>query len=340
MNNHPYVGVVAPRTWGKPSEHFTSAIESDWYIGLTRIYADIVRSTFDFYEGREILPVLMPVTVGSVSSPMGRGSDSLPVKIDLMGTPTYLADSMQFQLEFMLRHGLAGAYYIMPTFRGEAADETHLNQFFHSEAEIVGGLEAVMNLVESYVSTLAMSLLNSKEADQFEQMAGSLDHVVRLTKRGEIPRVTFQEARRQLGESAFRELEPGIPGITRAGELRLIEKYGGAVWLSHPPSLSVPFYQRIDTNGNAECADLLLGIGEVVGCGARHRDGADVREALRAHMVDEREYEWYVRMKDEYPMETAGFGLGIERFVAWALRHDDVRDLHVMPRIRGVESWV
>ena len=131
-----------------------------------------------------------------------------------------------------------------------------------------------------------------------------------------------------------------MPVITRKGEAALIEKFGGAVWLTHPPHLSVPFYQRRDTHGRAECADLLLGIGEAVGCGARHVGGDEVRAALHAHEIEPDEYQWYVEMKERHPLATAGFGLGIERYVLWLLKHDDIRDLHVMPRIKGMPTCI
>lgn len=53
----------------------------------------------------------LPVTTGSISSPMGRGSDSLPVKVKLEGVETYLADSMQFLLEYGCRLTNKGVYY-------------------------------------------------------------------------------------------------------------------------------------------------------------------------------------------------------------------------------------
>src|SRR5262245_31653023 len=96
--------LTAPATWRDPDAHFTAAIESDWYRLVFRMCAQFVHSTNDFFRSEGYSPALMPITCGSVSSPMGLGSDSLPVSIDLFGKQTYLADSMQFQLEYMLRH--------------------------------------------------------------------------------------------------------------------------------------------------------------------------------------------------------------------------------------------
>ncbi|MDX2537114.1 MULTISPECIES: asparagine synthetase A [Streptomyces] len=329
-----------PGLWADPVAHLASAVEHPWYRIVTAVNASILASTSSFYQSRNVSPVLMPVTVSSVSSPMGLGSDSLPVQIDLLGDRTYLADSMQFQLEFMLRHGLEGAYYVMPSFRGEDADQTHLNQFFHSEAEICGGQEEVMSLVEAYMGALTEGLLEGAVGAHIERCAGTTDHLEELLKRPEFPRITYDEAQDLLGSNAFTLKAPEAPAITRHGEQALIEHFGGAVWLSSPPSLTVPFYQRVDERGRAHSADLLLGIGEVLGCGARHITGEETRQALADHLIPESDYTWYVRMKDDYPLETAGFGLGLERFLLWVMQHDDIRDLHVMPRIAGKPSWV
>lgn len=91
---------------------------------------------------------------------MGLGSDSLPVKISLFDVDTYLADSMQFHLEYILRlFPKSGVHYLMPTFRGEAVDHRHLSQFYHSECEIEGDLHDVMNLVDRYIKFLVSEIL-------------------------------------------------------------------------------------------------------------------------------------------------------------------------------------
>ncbi|PRY37518.1 asparagine synthetase A [Umezawaea tangerina] len=317
-----------------------ATLDSPWFRLITRINAELVHASGDFYRARDISPVLMPITVNSVSSPMGLGSDSLPVRIDLFGDPTYLADSMQFQLEFMLRMGLPGAYYIMPTFRGEDPDSSHLNQFFHSEAEIAGGLDDVMRLVEGYVTALCSRLLDSPVADDIADVAGGLDHVVDLAGRTRFPEVTFDEACALVDPEHVEDRGSGVRTITRAGELQLIERFGGVVWLTRMPENAVPFYQAGGGDGTALCADLLLGLGEVAGCGERHTTRADTERAIVGHDVDPADYEWYLRMKELAPLRSAGFGLGLERFLAWVLRHHDIRDMHLMPRLKGVPTWM
>jgi len=338
----PSISTTPPRTWRTPERHLEAATDSPWYRLVSRLQCAIVDATSSFYKERRIRPTLMPITVGSISSPIGLGSDSLPVRIDLLGGSTYLADSMQFQLELLLRQGFEGVYYIMPSFRGEEPDATHLNQFFHSEAEIRGGLDEIMLLIESYVRRLAVATLAECE-DDLVRATGTTRHAEDLAARSSFPRIRLRDALKLLGDTPeFFAAGPGdARSLTRRGEQALIRESGGVVWVTHFDPITVPFYQALEDDGEgARTADLLLGRGEAVGCGERHRTRAQVEAALKQHRVDPTEYEWYLRMKEHAPIRTAGFGLGLERFLLWLLRHDDARDLQVFPRIKGIRSWI
>jgi asparaginyl-tRNA synthetase len=332
-------GIIAPESWRNPRTHGAAALTSPWYRSLVKLQAVIVSATFEFYAGRKMDAAMMPVTVGAVSSPMGLGSDSLPVEVDLFGERAFLADSMQFQLEYLLRYGASGVYYIMPTFRGEDADRTHLNQFFHSEAEIVGGLEDVIATVEGYIAALSKGLLEGA-GQTIASIAGETNHLEVLARGGEFPRVEYQHAIEALDGSCFSTSPLGDKLITRKGEQELIRRHNGPVWLIHPPQMVVPFYQAVDETGRARSADLLMGVGEVVGCGERCVTAQETRESMARHQVDPTPYGWYLEMKETAPLRTAGFGLGVERFLMAALKHDDIRDLCVFPRIRGSETWI
>lgn len=300
------------------------------------------RATAQFWYGRGVRAAYLPVTTGSISSPMGLGSDSTPVKVELQGVPTYLADSMQFLLEYGCRMNEAGCYYIMPSFRGEAPDETHLCQFYHSEAEISGGLEDVVATVEDYVRALAAAYLEAM-APVINEVAGDTAHIERVLALPAFPRITNAEAIELLGgpnSEYVTEVAPGARTINRAGERVLMNHFGEFVWLTHHDHLAVPFYQAYEPGTGrtiARSADLLFGIGETVGCGERHTDAAQVRDALDLHGVHESDYAWYLKMREIRPMQTSGFGLGIERFFMWLLRHDDIRDLQMLHRVNGVE---
>ena len=337
--------IKEPNTWKNPSTHYLEVLKNPWYKLLIKLEDLVSVETMKFYEYRGIHTMHLPVTTGSISSPMGRGSDSLPVKIKIDGVDTYLADSMQFLLEYGCRLTDNGVYYIMPTFRGEKADKSHLCQFYHSEAEIPGKLEDVMNLVDEYVKYLARKVLD-KYGDELKEKIGDISHIELVANyKGSFKRITFNEAEAKLKElypndlSKYIEYEDGYRNITRAAEKKLIEIFGGVVWVTNYDKLAVPFYQQFDSDieGTSRNADLLLGIGETVGCGERHYNYATLKESLCLHQVDEKEYEWYIKLRKEYPMQTSGFGMGIERFLMWVLKASDIRNMQLCLRFNGEE---
>jgi aspartyl/asparaginyl-tRNA synthetase len=340
IETSPVVDVVEilapPRSWQEPDTHYLTVCDNRWYAELVRLQDTFMAATVEFWSARDVRFGHLPVTTGSVSSPMGLGSDSSPVRVDMFGVPTYLADSMQFGLEYLCRLSEAGAYYVMPSFRGEAPDATHLCQFFHSEAEIPGGLDDVLQVSEAYVRHLVNRLMDKHEST-VRTAAGSADHAWKLlSDRTPFRRFTFAEAAEELGnDPRYVVEEAGWRNLTRAGEQELMRRFGEFIWVTHWDSLAVPFYQRGDGHGRTLNGDLLFGPGEVVGAGERHTTGEQVLAALREHQVDPAQYAWYIQMKSCFPMRTAGFGLGVERFFMWLLRQPDIRDFELMPRVNG-----
>lgn len=317
-------------------DRYLRILDEPWFRGLVDIQDLITFETAVFWRERGVKCLHLPITTNSISSPMGLGSDSEPVRVELFGVSTYLADSMQFMLEYGCRLSDSGAYYLMPSFRGEAADDVHLNQFFHSEVEIPGGLEHVITVADAYVRHLARAALEQL-GPLVTALAGGVEHIEDL----------LGSASNRLTFDAAAELLSGVDGaiidhgtwrtISRRGERELLRRLGPAVWLSNFDRLSTPFYQAASTDGrSALCADLLVGPGEIIGCGERHTTGSAVRRALQEHRVSESDYAWYVELKDARPMRTSGFGMGVERFVMWLLRGDDIRDLQLAERYNGV----
>ncbi|MEU1018638.1 amino acid--tRNA ligase-related protein [Streptomyces sp. NPDC005900] len=332
------VSLSAPGTWRDPDSHFEIAMTHPWYRMLLQLTDVMQRATAEFWAQRNVRAAYLPVTTGSISSPMGLGSDSSPVRIELEGVPTYLADSMQFLLEYGCRMWEEGCYYVMPSFRGEAPDSTHLCQFYHSEAELPGDVDAVMETVEAYVRHLAGAFLKEM-GPTIAEVAGDTAHIERMLSLGAFPRVSFSDAVALLGDSPeyVTELAEGARGLTRKAERALMDKYGEFVWVTQFDHLSVPFYQAFEPGdpSRARNGDLLFGVGETVGCGERHTTAEEAREALAMHMVPEEDYAWYLRMRELRPMKTSGFGLGVERFFLWLLKHDEIRDLQMLHRVNG-----
>jgi asparaginyl-tRNA synthetase len=333
--------VIPPKSWVDLSTHYRVAINNKWYANLSILEDEFTNATVDFYRTKGIRFAHLPITTGSISSPMGLGSDSSPVEVNISGNNTYLADSMQFFLEYACRINKKGAYYIAPSFRGELADERHLCQFFHSEAEIPGDLNDVIVLCQDYLKHLVTHLLE-KCQPEIKSVTGTVSHLKNfLDKWDKIPRCTFEEAVKILGNKSVYVTDNGkFRNINRKGEKKLINHFGGYVWLTHFDHMAVPFYQKNDDRNSKKAvnADLLMGIGETIGSGERHSTAVELRKALKMHGVEEKPYKWYLYMKEKYPLQTSGFGLGVERFLLWVLKHDDIRDCQLLPRFNGVKS--
>ena len=333
--------IYAKKLWTDLKNYYLNSLEDPWYLILAEVENLINIYTMEFYKTKNIKSLYLPITTGSISSPIGLGSDSSPIKIEICGIETYLADSMQFMLEYGCRLFNDGCYYVMPSFRGENADERHLCQFFHSEAEIPGKLDDVIELVEEYVQYLASKLLDSA-AEKILLINGDNTYIENFIKQKRpFERIMMKDAIKLLEQDTNDciDIHPvGFKMINKLGEKKLIEMFGGYVWVTHFDQLAVPFYQCLDVNDPTKAlnADLLMGIGEIVGCGERHASVREVKEALKLHNVDYTEYEWYCTMKEKYPMKTSGFGLGIERFILWLFKHDDIRDCQILPRFNGI----
>lgn len=268
---------------------------------------------------------------------MGLGSDSVPVGIDMFGVRTYLADSMQFMLEYACRFFDGGAYYLMPSFRGEATDERHLSQFYHAEAEVKGDLDTVIKLVEDYIKYMTKALLE-KHMNQIEAHANDLSHIENLLSLTSFPVVEYRDAMNYLStDSTCFDIRDGVKLINSEGEKRIMQEFGGVVWVMNYEAKTVPFYQALVSENSeyARCADLLLGVGEVVGCGQRHTTSNELLLSLNDHGVPIDEYRSYDEMKRSFPLQTAGFGMRVERYMLWLLRHDDIRDCQLLTRANG-----
>lgn len=315
-----------------------SILSSTTNSDLLRILSATSFASHKFFQNMGAVTGMFPITTQTISSPMGLGSDSVPVTASIQGINVYLPDSLQFVLELGCRVVDGPCYYVMPSFRGENADERHLCEFFHAEVEILGDLDDVMNVAESYVRFLTGELLELAP-DAISRMADGTEHLRRLLDRCDaFSRLTFHEALDELSSdaAAFATLPDGTMSITAHGEKRLIAERGDFVWLMNMPWSSVPFYQRrLDGSDTAANADLLAGCGEILGSGERAADGTTVIENLALQEVDPGPYEWYIKMKECRPLQTSGFGLGIERYLMWVLQQSDIRKLALLRREWG-----
>lgn len=327
----------------KYKKNFIKTVSSERYAKLINLYSKINFLTYKWMAENNVYILNLPITTQSVTSPMGLGSDSKPYKVISKSNPLfefYLADSMQFHLELLLRaKGIKKVGYITNTFRGENVDERHLHQFNHFEIEMKGNLKKCKKEIIDYIFYVIKNLLsdNPKLLNYFNKNNNKRLNSF-LNKK--IKNLNFQQAIEILSTQYLSGIDKIIISnsgdfeysINSVGEKFLIQKFDNYIlWLNNFPTKIVPFYQANDGK-TAINADLFIGIGETVGCGQRCDSFEDTLKSIRIHENDSSNYQWYLEMKNQFPMKTSGFGLGLERFVLFLIGEEDIRNVQLIPR--------
>ena len=340
------------------SRHYKDLCNSDYYRALV-VLRHFIKVVSDYYFGTKenAKNIDLFMLTSSVSSPIGPGSDSEPIIINLGELKTYLVDSSQFGFEPLLLNNFDKVYCYLPSMRGENCDERHLNQFYHCEMEMKGELEQLFPIVEGYIKILAEAiLLMDNIVNKISSDSAKTKQFLRIiidTKN--LPRITFDEAINILIKNNKKELVNFTNqgnDISNDGELELMRilQLDTPVWLTNFDRDRVPFYQKIDPlNQNKTLnADLLFPQiimdsfgGEIIGAGQRQDNPEEIYESLkRQNHISSQPYEWYIDLRRQPGYTTtSGFGMGIERFIAWALGKDNVRDVILYPRIKNVKTY-
>ncbi len=312
-----------------------SVSESAEFATLVKAHSEVAKATFLFFENENMVYVPVPGTTGSSSSPMEPGSDSAPVVVEIGGKRNLLVDSAQFHLEYACRSYKNGCFYYGHSYRDEEPDERHLSQFSHAEAEIIGTLEDIKLLVERYIRNITELIWNRADND-FKDITGMKNRVESLlNSKSVFKSMSFSEVYSLLEreEGAFIKCDKSGYRLTAKGERKLLEKVGEFVWVEKWDKMAVPFYQANDKESSiAYNADLLFGIGEVVGAGQRHLKANELESAIDEHGLKRDAYKWYIEMKNQYPVQTSGFGMGVERYLMWLLGLKDIRSVEIFPR--------
>ncbi|BAY87850.1 asparaginyl-tRNA synthetase (plasmid) [Calothrix parasitica NIES-267] len=340
----------------KPTEHYLELTKAKYYKALL-ILRHYIKVVSDYYFGVELsaknidLFMLTP----SISSPMGSGSDSEPIPIQFGKLDTFLTDSSQFGFEPLLMNGLDKVYCYLPSMRGEDSDKRHLNQFFHCEAEIIGTLEELLPIVENYIKKLAATLLEMPDiiSKISKNPNRSLLVLKQLSESRSFSRLSFDEAVKLLVDNGYSNMINFTPtgrDISAQGEVKLMEllKTDLPVWITNYDRDRVPFYQKPSAAYSDKVinADLIFPSliknsfgGEIVGAGQRQDKVEEMYQSLERQEVGSESYEWYINLRrlEDY-QTTSGFGIGIERFITWALCRDDIKEAIVYPRLKDVKT--
>lgn len=330
----------------------TNSLYIDGLITLRHYIKEI--SDWYFTEKQNAKNVDLFMLTSSVSSPMGPGSDSEAIEIEFGKLKTYLVDSSQFGFEPLLFNNHEKLYCYLPSLRGEDPDERHLNQFYHCELEMKGTLNELIPIIEEYVKHLAHVIIEMKGilkklSTNNDISIKALNEIISVQN---FPIFEFNDICNKLLQEhdahlLIQETSHGRD-ITSLGEKRIFKilDITTPIWIKNYDRDRVPFYQKPINENSVINADLVFPPltnesfgGEIAGAGQRQDNHQEMYESMqRQNNLSPTPYEWYIDLrKDPRYKITSGFGLGIERFITWALCRNNIRDVSLYPRLKNIK---
>ncbi|MGD9763288.1 MAG: asparagine--tRNA ligase [Candidatus Binatia bacterium] len=295
---------------------------------VLRIRSELIRACRDYFDSRGFVLFDSPILTPSACE----GTTTL-FTTPYFDDTAYLTQSGQLYAE-------AGAmafgkvYCFGPTFRAEKSKtRRHLMEFWMIEPEVAFmDLAGDMELAEDFVSTVVQRVVATRrrELETLERDISALERV-----RPPFPRISYGEAIQLLQKKGF-AIEWGAD-FGGDEETAISEEFDRPVLVHRYPVEMKAFYMKADPVDPrlALCVDMLApeGYGEIIGGGQREDDLNALRDKIRQHNLPEEAFGWYVDLRRYGSTPHAGFGMGIERVVAWICGLSHVRETIPFPRM-------
>ena len=319
-----------------PKEHGTAFLLDHRHLWLRssrqnailRVRASVVRACRDYFDTRGFTLVDAPIFTPAACE----GTTTL-FEVDYFGTPAYLTQSGQLYVEAAAM-ALGKVYCFGPTFRAEKSKtRRHLTEFWMIEPEVAYlDLEGDMDLAEDFLVEVCGRVLAERRAD-LELLERDLSALERVQK--PFPRITYDEALQRLAAAD----KPVAWGDDFGGdeETVLASQFDRPVLVHRYPAAVKAFYMKADPQDPrlALCVDVLApeGYGEIIGGGQREDDLATLERKIAEHGLPAPAFSWYLDLRRYGSVPHAGFGMGIERMVAWLCGLHHVRETIPFPRM-------
>ncbi|WP_243290029.1 asparagine--tRNA ligase [Bacillus sp. FJAT-47783] len=320
-----------------PKEHGTEFLMDNRHLWLRskrqhavmKIRNEIIRATYEFFNEQGFVKVDPPILTGS--APEGT-SELFHTKY--FDEDAYLSQSGQLYMEAAAM-ALGKVFSFGPTFRAEKSKtRRHLIEFWMIEPEMAFyEFEDNLKVQEEYVSHIVQSVLKNCA---LELKVLGRDTSVLEKVNAPFPRITYDEAITFLKEKGFNDIEWG-DDFGAPHETAIAESFDKPVFITHYPTSLKPFYMQPDPSREEVvlCADLIApeGYGEIIGGSERIHDADLLQQRLKEHQLDEEAYKWYLELRQYGSVPHSGFGLGLERTVAWISGVEHVRETIPFPRL-------
>jgi asparaginyl-tRNA synthetase len=295
---------------------------------IMRIRATIVKSIRGYLDDHGFLLMDAPI----LSANACEGSSTL-FSTDYFGVPAYLSQSGQLYNEATAM-AFGNVYCFGPTFRAEKSKtRRHLMEFWMVEPEMAYcDWSQNCDVQEQFVSYIVGRVLEERkeELSIIERDTSPLEKIV-----APFPRISYDDAI-QLLQKAGSPIQWG-DDFGGDEETLISNQFERPVFVHSYPKAFKAFYMKTnpDNPQTVLCADLLApeGYGEIIGGGQREDNYELLLERIHAEGLSEEDYAWYLDLRKYGSVPHSGFGLGVERTVAWICKLPHVRETIPFPRL-------
>ncbi len=315
-------------------EHRHLWVRSQRQASILRVRAEIIKAVRDFFDERGFTltdpPILTPAAC--------EGTSTL-FPVDYFDEQAYLTQSGQLYIEATAM-ALGKVYSFGPTFRAEKSKtRRHLTEFWMVEPEIAyAELDDLMDLAEGLISFVVKRCLERRRAD-LTAIGRDLSKLEKIEP--PFPRITYDDAVKNLQEGyAKGALETKFEwggDLGSPDETYLSAQFDKPVMVHRYPAKVKAFYMEPDPQRPelALCVDVLApeGYGEIIGGSQRMASHELLVQRIHEHGLPEEAFKWYLDLRKYGSVPHGGFGMGIERAVAWICGLEHVRETIPFPRM-------
>ncbi len=319
-----------------PKEHGTSFLMDNRHLWLRsarqhailRIRSEIIKACRDFLDDRGFTlvdtPIITPAACEGTTTLFG---------LDYFEDKAYLTQSGQLYNEAACM-SVGKTYCFGPTFRAEKSKtRRHLMEFWMIEPEVAfADLDDIMDLAEEYLCSIVQRVLTERteELQVLERDTTLLEKV-----QSPFPRISYHKAFDILEKEGTQTPRGSDFGGT--DETIISRQFDRPVIVHRYPTTIKAFYMQPDGEDPelALCMDILApeGYGEIIGGSQRIHDYDLLSERIEEHHLPREAFQWYLDLRKYGSVPHSGFGMGVERVVAWICGIDHVRETIAFPRM-------
>jgi asparaginyl-tRNA synthetase len=306
-------------------EHRHLWLRSSRQRAILNVRHRIIKSVRDFFDNHGFTLVDAPIFTPNACE----GTTNL-FETDYFDTKAYLTQSGQLYMEAAAM-AVGKAYCFGPTFGAEKSKtRRHLTEFWMVEPEIAfADIYDDMDLAEEFVEYIVGQVVEHNRADLevLERDILKLENIKRP-----FPRISYDEAIEILHKKG--NDTPWGEDFGGDEETLISEEFDKPVMIHHYPMAVKAFYMKQEGD-KAACVDVIApeGYGEMIGGGQREDDLEKLRAKIKENGLSEEIFDWYLDLRKYGSVPHAGFGLGIERTVAWICGLPHVRETIPFPRL-------